>query len=126
MAGLVAQRSRKGLDTGGVGRQAKSQEVIGPVETSAPDMPSRQRGVQLRSVRMPGEPEQWRASGNRKTRFHQDLIELAGLLFKLSARLIRPRLVAECAPSDQQRRPGTGPRPQCGGDTADRIRRGDG
>src|SRR5690349_21155220 len=103
MAGLVAQRNRKALETDGICRQAKPQEVIGPVETSAPDMSSRQRGVQLRSVRMPGEPVQWRASGNRKTRFHEDLVKLASLLFKLAAHLIRPRLVAERAPSDQQR-----------------------
>ena len=95
MARLVAQRSRQAVETGGVGRQAKSQEVIGPVETSAPDMPSRQRGVQLRRMGMPGEPEQWRASGNRKARFHQDLVKLAGLLFKLAARVIGPWLVAE-------------------------------
>ena len=126
MAWLVVQRSRQAVETGSVGRQAKSQEVIGPVETSAPDMPSRQRGVQLRRKGMPGKTEQWRASGNRKTGFHQDLVKLAGLLFKLAACVIRPWLVAERTPAYQQRRPGTWPWSQCGGDTPDRIRRGDG
>ena len=90
MAGLVAQRSRQAVETGGVGRQAKSQEVIGPVETSAPDMPSRQRGVQLRRMGMPGKSEQWRTSGDRETSVPQNLIKLARLLFKLVARAIGP------------------------------------
>ena len=51
-------------------------------------MPSRQCGVQLLGIGMPGKPEQWRASGNRKARFRQNLVKLAGLLFKLAARLI--------------------------------------
>ena len=126
MAGLVAQRSRQAVETRGVRRQAKSQEVIGPVETSAPDMPSRQRGMQLRRMGMPGKPEQWRTSGNGKARLHQDLVKLARLLFKLAARAIGPWLIAESTPADQQRRPGTRPWTQCGGDTPGRIRRGDG
>ena len=124
MARLVAQRDRQAVKTGGVGRQTKSQEVIGPVETSAPDMPSRQRGVQLPGMGMPGKPEQWRASGNRKARFRQDLVKLVGLLFKLAARVIGPWLIAERRRTDQQRGPGTRPWTQCPGDTLDHIRRG--
>jgi len=126
MVRLIAQRSRQAVEAGVVGRQTKPQKIIGPVETSAPDMLSRQRGVQLLGMGMPGKPEQWRAAGNRETGFHQDLVKLAGLLFKLAACVIRPWLVAERTPADQQRRPGTGPWPQCGGDTPDHIRRGDG
>src|SRR5690349_20808581 len=107
MAGLVAQRNRQAVEAGGIGRQPKSQEVIGPVETPAPDMPPRQRGVQLWRVGMPGKPEQWRASGNGKARFRQHVVELAGLLFKLAARVIGPRLIAKRTPADQQRRAGT-------------------
>src|SRR6185436_3699810 len=95
MAGLVAQRSRQAVETRGVRRQAKSQEVIGPVEPSAPDMPSCQRSMQLRRMGMPGKPEQWRTSGNGKARLHQDLVKLARLLFKLAARAIGPWLIAE-------------------------------
>ena len=123
MVWLIAQRSRQAVEAGGVGRQTKSQEVIGPVETSAPDMPSRQCGVQLLGMRMPGKPEQWRASGNRKARFRQNLVKLAGLLFKLAARVIGPSLITERRRTDQQRRPGTRPRTQCPGDTLDHTRR---
>ena len=63
MVRLIAQRCRQAVEVGIVGRQAKSQEIIGPVETSAPDLPSRQRGVKLPGMRMPGKPEQWRAAG---------------------------------------------------------------
>ena len=126
MVRLIAQRSRQAVEAGVVGRQTKSQEVIGPVETSAPDMPSRQRGVQLLGIGMPGKPEQWRASGKRKARFRQNLVKLAGLLFKLAARVISPSLITERRRTDQQRRPGTRPWTQCGGDTPDHIRRGDG
>jgi iron complex transport system substrate-binding protein len=123
MARLVAQRSRQVVETGGVGRQTESQEVIGPVETTAPDMPSRQRGVQLLGMGMPGKPEQWRTADNRKARFHQNLVKLVGLLFKPAARVIGPWLIAERRRTDQQRRPGARPRAQCPGDTLDHIRR---
>src|SRR4051812_13441983 len=103
MVRLIAQRSRQAVEAGVVGRQTKSQEVIGPVETSAPDMPSRQRRVQLQSMGMPGKPEQWRASGDCKTRLRQDPVKLAGLLLKLAAGVVRPWLVAERTPADQQR-----------------------
>src|SRR5437667_11334371 len=119
MVRLIAQRSRQTVEAGIVGRQTKSQEVIGPVETSAPDMPWRQRGVPLLGMRMPGKPEQWRASGNRKACVSQNLIKLAGLLFKLAARAIGPWLIAERHRTDQQRRPGTRPRAQCPGDPLD-------
>ena len=75
---------------------------------------------------MPGQPKQWRASGNRKARLHQNLVKLAGLLFKLAARVIGPWLVVERRGTDQQRRPGTRPWTQCRGDTPDHIRRADG
>jgi iron complex transport system substrate-binding protein len=123
MVRLVAQRDRQAVKTGGVGRQTKSQEVIGPVETSAPDVPLRQRGMQLQGKGVAGKPEQWRASGNRKARFHQDLVKPMGLLFKLAARVIGPWLVAERRRTDQQCRPGTRPWTQCPGDTLDHIRR---
>ena len=123
MVRLIAQRSRQAVEAGVVGRQTKSQEIIGPVETSAPDMPSRQRGMQLQGMGMPGKPEQWRASGNRKAGFLQDLVKLAGLLFKLAARAIGPWLIAERRRTDQQRRPGTRPWTQCDGDTLDHIGR---
>ena len=48
MVRLIAQRSRQAVEAGVVGRQTKSQEIIGPVETSAPDTPSRQRGIRSR------------------------------------------------------------------------------
>lgn len=125
MGSLVAQRNRQTVEAGVVGRQTKSQEVIGPVETSAPDMPSRQRGMQLQAMGMPGKPEQWRASGNRKARFRQNLVKLAGLPFKLAARVVGPWLIAERRRTDQQRRPGTRPWTQCPGDTLDHVRRAD-
>ena len=109
MVRLIAQRCRQAVEAGIVGRQAKSQEIIGPVETSAPDLPSRQRGVKLRCIGMPGKPEQRRASGHGKACVSQNLIKLAGLLFKLAARVIGPRLIAERRCPDQQRRPGAGP-----------------
>src|SRR5215216_2192929 len=116
MVRLIAQRSRQAVEAGVVGRQTKSQEIIGPVETSAPDMPSRQHSMQLQGMGMPGKPEQWRAAGNRKACVPQDLVKLAGLLFKLAARVIDPWLVAERRRTDQQRRPGARPWTQCPGD----------
>ena len=53
-------------------------------------MPSRQRGMQLPGMGMPGKPEQGRASGNHKARIRQHLVKLAGLLFELAARMIGP------------------------------------
>ncbi len=117
MSRLVVQGDSQPVETGGIGRQAKSQKVIGPIETSAPDLPPRQRGVQLQRIGMPRKPEQGRASGDRKTRFHQNLIELAGLLFKRAARAIGPWLIAERGSADQQRRSGARPWTQCHGDT---------
>jgi iron complex transport system substrate-binding protein len=123
MALLVGQRIRKTVKAGGVGRQPKSQEIIGPVETSAPDMPPRQCIMQLQCLGMPGKTKQWRASGNRKPRLHQNLIELAGLLLKCAAHSLSPRPVAERFRTDQQRRSGTRPWTQGRGDTSDHIRR---
>jgi len=123
MVRLVAQRDRQAVETGGVGRQTKPQEVIGPVETSAPDMPSRQRGVQPPRMGMPGKAEQRRASGNHKAGIRQDLVKLVSLLFKLAARMIDPNLIAERRRTDQQCGPGTRPWTQCPGDMLDHIRR---
>src|ERR1041384_1867837 len=100
MVWLIAQHSRQVVEAGIVGRQTKSQEVIGPVETSAPDMPSRQRCVQLQGMGVPGKPEQWRAAGNRKACVRQNLVKLVGLLFKLAARVIGPCLIAERCRTD--------------------------
>ena len=61
MLRLLAQCDRQTIETSVVGGQAKSQEVVGPVETSAPDMPLRQFSMQLQRIGMPGKPEQWRA-----------------------------------------------------------------
>ena len=123
MVQLIAQRDRQAVEAGVVGRQAKSQKIIGPVETSTPDMPSRQRGMPFWGMRMPGKPEQWRTSGNRKARFRQNLVQFVGPLFKFAAHVVGPWLIAERRGTDQQRRPGTGPRTQCAGDTLDQIRR---
>jgi iron complex transport system substrate-binding protein len=123
MDGLVAQRNRQPVETGGVGRQAKSQQVVGPVETSAPDTPPRQCLVKLQRMGMPDESKQWRAAGNRKPRFSEQLIELSSLLLKLVARVVSPWPIAERCDTDQQRRPGTGPWTQCQRYTIDYIRR---
>ena len=123
MVRLIAKRSRQAVEAGGVGRQTKSQEVVGPVETSAPDVASRQRGMQRPGMGMPGKPEQGRAAGNRKARIRQHLVKLAGLLFKIATRAIGPWLIAERRRTDRQRRPGTRPWPQCPGDTLDHIGR---
>jgi iron complex transport system substrate-binding protein len=122
MARLVAQRERQAVEAGVVGRQTKSQEVIGPVETSAPDMPPRQRGVQFWGMGMPGKPEQWRASGNRKACVRENLVKLMGLLFQLAAHVVGPSLIAERRRTDQQGGPGTRPWAQCFSDTLDHIR----
>jgi iron complex transport system substrate-binding protein len=126
MIWLVAQRGRQAVEAGGIGRKAKSQQVIGPIETSAPDMPLRQRGMQLHGKGVAGKPKQRRASGNRQARVFQNLIKLAGLLFKRATRALSPWLIVKRPGSDQQRRPRTGPWPQRGGDTPDRIGRGNG
>jgi iron complex transport system substrate-binding protein len=83
----------------------------------------RQRGMQLRGMGMPGKPEQWRTSGNRKACVPQNLVKLAGLLFKLAARVIGPWLIPERHRTDQQRRPGTRPWAHCPSDMPDQIRR---
>ena len=111
MIRLIAQRDREPIKASGVWRQTKSQQVIGPVETSAPDMPLGQFDVQLRRLRMPDQSEQRRASGNRKTRLHQNFVEGARLLFQRAARAFRPWLIPECGGPDQQRRPGPWPWP---------------
>src|SRR5882724_7685348 len=126
MVRLIAQRDRQTVETGGVGRQAKSQEVIGPLKASAPDMLSRQCGMPLQRLGMPGKPKQWRASCNRKPRLQQNLVQFAGLLLKLAARAVGPWTVAERRGTDQQRRPGTWPWTQGRGDTFDRVRSADG
>src|SRR3954466_13408845 len=100
MVRLTAQRSCKAMQAGGVGRQAKAQEIIGPVETSAPDMLLRHCGMQLRRLRMPGEPEQWRAAGNRKTCLHQNLVERIGLLLQRAAGAVCPWLIPQCRGPD--------------------------
>jgi ABC-type Fe3+-hydroxamate transport system substrate-binding protein len=120
---LVTQRNRQAVDASGVGRQTEPQEIIGPVETSTPDMPPRQFGMQLQSMGMPDQPKQRRTSGNRKPGLHKKLVELAGLLLKGVARAIGPCLIAERGGADSQRRPGTRPWTQGRGDTADEIRR---
>ena len=120
---LVSQCDRQTVHSIGVGRQPKSQDVIGPVETPTPDVPPGKRSMQLQSMGMPGKPKQWRASGNRKARFRQNLVKLAGLLFKLAARVIGPSLITERRRTDQQRRPGTRPWTQCPNDTLDHTRR---
>lgn len=125
MVDLVAQRSRQAVKTGSVRRQPKPQEVASPVETPAPDMPPRQRGVQLLSIGMPGKPEQRRASGNPKAGLGQNLVELAGLLFERAARVIGPCLIAERRGTDQQSRPGTRPWPERFSDARDDVRRTD-
>ena len=58
---------------------------------------------------MPGQPEQRRAAGNRKTRLHQNFVERARLLFQRAARAVCPWLIPERGGADQQRRPGTRP-----------------
>ena len=123
MVRLIAQRCRQAVEAGVVGRQAKSQKIIGPFETSAPDMPSRQRGVQLLGMGMPGKPEQWRTSGYRKASVPQNLIKLARLLFKLVARAIGPWLIAERRRTDRQGGSRTRPRARCPDDTLDHIGR---
>ena len=125
MVRLIAQRRRKAIEAGIVGRQAKSQEVIGQVETSAPDMPSRQHGMQPPGIGMPGQPEQGRAASNRKARLRQHLVKLAGLLFKIATRAIGPCSIAERRCADRQCRPGTRPWTQCARNTFDQIRRAD-
>ena len=119
---LVTQRDREAVDAG-VGRQTEPQEIIGPIETSTPDMPPRQFGMQLQSMRMPGQPKQRRTSGNGKPGLHKKLVELAGLLLKGAARAIGPCLITERGGADSQRRPGTRPWAQGRGNTADEIRR---
>src|SRR5882757_6951838 len=126
MARLVAQRDREPVETGGVGRQAKSQEVIGPVETSAQDVSSRQRGMQLRRIGMPGKPKQRRTSGDRKSSLYQNLIKFTGLLFKLAARVICPWLIAERRGADQQCRSGAWPWTQRRGNPRDDVGFADG
>ena len=126
MIRLIAQRNREAIETGSIGRQTKSQQVIGPVETSAPDMPLCQFDMQLRRLRMPDQSEQRRASGNGKTRFHQNFVKRTRLLFQRTARAFRPWLISECGGPDQQRRPGTRPWPQGHSDPRDDLRRANG
>src|SRR4051794_36166360 len=113
MARLTAQRSREAMQAGVVRRHAEAQEIIGPVETSAPDMMLRQCGMQLRRLRMLHEPEQGRAAGNRKTCFHKDFVKRASLLLQRVARAVCPWLICQRGSADQQRRPGNRPWPQC-------------
>lgn len=126
MVRLASQCGREPIETGSVGRQPKSQQVIGPVEITAPDMPLCQFSMKLRSLRMPGEPEQWRASGDRKTRVHQHVVEGKRLPFERAARAVRPWLIPERCGPDPQRWPGTWPRPQCRSDPRDDLRCSDG
>jgi iron complex transport system substrate-binding protein len=123
MVRLTAQCGRQTVEACGIGRQAKPQAIVGPIETSAPDMPLRQLGMQLQRLGVPSEPKQWRASGNRKTCLHQDIVKCIGLLLQRATRAVCPWLIPERRGTDRQRRPGTRPRTQRGGDTFDHVRR---
>ena len=115
----LTQRGSEAMQTGIVGRQPETQEIVGPIETSAPDMPLRQLGMQLQRLGVPSEPKQWRASGNRKTCLHQDIVKCIGPLLQRATRAVCPWLIPERRGTDRQRRPGTRPRTQRGGDTFD-------
>jgi iron complex transport system substrate-binding protein len=123
---LAGQGDCQTVHSSGVGGQPKSQEVIGPVETSAPGVLLRQCGMQLQRLGMPGEPKQRRTSSNRKSRLHQNLVQLTGLLLKRAARALGPTLVFERGGPDEQRQPGTRPWTQRRCDAPDHIRRAHG
>ncbi len=95
-----------------IGRQPEAQQVTGPIEAAAPDVPMRQRRVNLFGPRMPRETEQQGSSDDFKSGFRQHLVQLVRLLGEKVAGPFGPDLIAQRSRADLQRRAGTGPRPQ--------------
>ena len=123
MVWLGAERSSQTVKAGVVGREPEPQQVMSPIEAPAPDVPLRQRRMQVPRAGVTGEPEQWDASDDRKSRLHQYIVELGGLMSQRLARIIGPGAIFERGGADAERRARTGPRSQCLGNASNCIRR---
>ena len=115
------EHRRQSIEAGNVGRQAETQQVVGPIKASAPDVLPRQCGVQLQCLGMAGEAKQRRTAHDRKSGLHENLIKFAGLPGKNAAHTVGPWLVTQRGGTDVQRRAGTRPRPQRACDARDDI-----
>jgi iron complex transport system substrate-binding protein len=104
-----------------VRRQAKSQPFTRPVESPAPDVASRQFGVQHQCIRMGSEAKQRGPSDEMKAGLCQDMVELAGLASELRTHRISPGLIPQSGCAHVKRRAGDWPRAQRRGDALDDV-----
>jgi iron complex transport system substrate-binding protein len=122
----LTERGSKTHHGGTVGRQSEAQEIVGPVEAAAPDVPLRQRSVNPFRAAMSRKTKQRCSANDLEPGLCEHSVERAGLTRKETDCLCGPGAILQGRGADLQRRAGTGPRPQRARDLRDDRRRGDG
>src|SRR6266702_2278385 len=90
-------------------RQTEAQQIVGPLETPAPDVLRGERSVHLDCIGAPHEPKQSGSADQPETRFCQHGVELARLVLERVSRAARPFMVAQRGRADGQGRSGASP-----------------
>ena len=85
-------------------RQAEAQEIVGPLEATAPDVFCGERSVYLPGIGAAREPEQSAAARDRESGAGQNIIQPARLGLNRNTRAIGPSPVAQCGGADGQGR----------------------